>query len=291
MSYYYNNEELLLSGIDILLKDSFYISVNVKHIPLTSYPSYIKFGLIGLCTRGNICVSVYPYEHVVEEDSLLILLPGELVALKSVSPDFSMNVMLLSSDFLNDIYSGICTISPYFFIYMRSHFWNELSDNQLLDFENYFSLLKGQMESENPYKKDSLIHLLRFFYLGLYNHYRMTLSGMKNIYEYNRKEKLAYDFSLLVVEYYRTEREVAFYAGKLCITSKYLSMVIKEVSGKAPKEWITEYIILEIKALLRSSNLNIQEIALRTNFSNQSSLARFFKKHTGMSPLQYRVGK
>ena len=48
-------------------------------------------------------------------------------------------------------------------------------------------------------------------------------------------------------------------------------------------------IILEIKALLKNTSLNIQEIAIRTNFANQSSLGRFFRKHTGMSLSQYRM--
>lgn len=65
-------------------------------------------------------------------------------------------------------------------------------------------------------------------------------------------------------------------------------MVIKETSGKSAKDWIVEYIILEIKALLKNTSLNIQEIAIKTNFANQSSLGRF-RKHTGMSLSQYRM--
>ena len=68
-----------------------------------------------------------------------------------------------------------------------------------------------------------------------------------------------------------------------------LTMVIKEVSGKSAKDWIVEYIVLEIKALLKNTNMNIQEIAVKTNFANQSSLGRFFRKHTGMSLSQYRM--
>ena len=63
----------------------------------------------------------------------------------------------------------------------------------------------------------------------------------------------------------------------------------KETSGKSAKDWIVEYIILEIKALLKNTSLNIQEIAIKTNFANQSSLGRFFRKHTGMSLSQYRM--
>lgn len=70
---------------------------------------------------------------------------------------------------------------------------------------------------------------------------------------------------------------------------QYLTMVIKEVSGKSAKDWIVEYIVLEIKALLKNTNMNIQEIAVKTNFANQSSLGRFFRKHTGMSLSQYRM--
>ena len=69
----------------------------------------------------------------------------------------------------------------------------------------------------------------------------------------------------------------------------HLTMVIKEVSGKSAKDWIVEYIVLEIKALLKNTNMNIQEIAVKTNFANQSSLGRFFRKHTGMSLSQYRM--
>ena len=63
------------------------------------------------------------------------------------------------------------------------------------------------------------------------------------------------------------------------------------MSGKTAKDWIIEYMVLEIKALLKNSTLNIQQIATKTNFANQSSLGRFFRKHTGMSLLEYRMQK
>lgn len=102
------------------------------------------------------------------------------------------------------------------------------------------------------------------------------------------KKELADKFFYLIMQHYKENREVAFYAKELCITPKYLTTIIKAVSGKSAKDWILEYIILEIKALLRDSSLNIQEIVVKTNFANQSSLGRFFRKHTGMSPSEYR---
>ena len=103
------------------------------------------------------------------------------------------------------------------------------------------------------------------------------------------KSKLAHDFFCLIMQHYQEHKDVAFYADKLCITSKYLSMVIKEASGKTAKDWIVEYAILEIKAMLKNSTMNIQEISIKTNFANQSSLGRFFRKHTGMTLTEYRM--
>ena len=89
----------------------------------------------------------------------------------------------------------------------------------------------------------------------------------------------------------RSERSVKFYADQLCLTPKHLSGVVKEVSGKTVGEWIDELVILEAKALLNSSSMNIQEIADRLNFANQSFFGKYFKHYTGMSPKEYRKSR
>lgn len=62
----------------------------------------------------------------------------------------------------------------------------------------------------------------------------------------------------------------------------------KRGERKDSKDWIVEYAILEIKAMLKNSTMNIQEISIKTNFANQSSLGRF-RKHTGMTLTEYRM--
>ena len=133
-----------------------------------------------------------------------------------------------------------------------------------------------------------VIHLLRYLYLELFKAYQKEATLMTDRKDI-RKEELANKFFGLIMKHFKENKDVAFYADKLCITSKYLTMVIKETSGKSAKDWIVEYVILEIKTLLKNTNMNIQEIAIRTNFANQSSLGRFFRKHTGMSLSQYRM--
>ncbi|PXV66283.1 AraC-like DNA-binding protein [Dysgonomonas alginatilytica] len=92
----------------------------------------------------------------------------------------------------------------------------------------------------------------------------------------------------LLLTHYREERSVAFYADKMCLTSKYLSKIIKEISGKSILEWISETVIMASKALLKSSEMTVLQISEELNFPNPSFFSRFFKKHTGMTPIEYR---
>ena len=92
----------------------------------------------------------------------------------------------------------------------------------------------------------------------------------------------------LLQRYNKQERNVSFYAKQLNITPKYLSSVVKEVSGKTAARWIDESVILEAKTLLKYSGMSIQEIAYHLNFSTQSFFGKYFKQHTGTSPSRYK---
>ena len=82
---------------------------------------------------------------------------------------------------------------------------------------------------------------------------------------------------------------MVYFADRLCISPKHLSMVVKKVSGRTASDWIDDYVILQAKQLLRSSSLTIQEVSRELNFSNQSFFGKYFKKHVGMSPSEYRA--
>lgn len=84
------------------------------------------------------------------------------------------------------------------------------------------------------------------------------------------------------------ERTVNFYAEKLCITPKYLSVVCKRTSGKTASDWINEFVVKEIKKQLRHSSKSIKEIALDLDFPNLSFFGKYVKAHLGLSPTQYR---
>lgn len=106
-------------------------------------------------------------------------------------------------------------------------------------------------------------------------------TGGRSIDIYNR-------FVSLVAEHYRTAHDVAFYANRLCITTRYLSGVTDKVVGKSPKQIIADYIMSEAKTFLDTTCLTIQEIADRLGFSSQVLFCKFFKSQENTSPSNYR---
>ena len=93
---------------------------------------------------------------------------------------------------------------------------------------------------------------------------------------------------LAVSEAFREERQVASSAHKRCITPKQLSSVVKEISGRTAGDWIENYVVMEAKVLLKTTDMTIQEIAAYLNFANQSFFGKYFKHQTGVSPSVYR---
>lgn len=106
-----------------------------------------------------------------------------------------------------------------------------------------------------------------------------------------RQTELFHRFVALVHEFSSQEREVSFYADKLCISTRYLSTIVRTIAHSTAKEFIDRSVLLEIKMLLQSTDLSVQEIAYRLHFPDQSYLGRYFKKHTGESPTEYRNTK
>jgi AraC-like DNA-binding protein len=74
----------------------------------------------------------------------------------------------------------------------------------------------------------------------------------------------------------------------MCITPKYLSETVKQVSRRTPNDWIDNYVVTELRVQLKNTTKSIKEIARDMNFPNQSFLGKYFKEHVGMSPMNYR---
>jgi len=104
----------------------------------------------------------------------------------------------------------------------------------------------------------------------------------------SRSEEICKTFGHLVIQHYTQERNITYYAKQMNITPTHLSNTVKHVTGKTVMDIISEVVIVDAKAQLKSTNIPIHEIAESLNFPNVSFFGKYFKRLTGMSPQQYR---
>ena len=115
-----------------------------------------------------------------------------------------------------------------------------------------------------------------------------VLTGPSSGEEAKKGNHVLFQFKSLLSQHFIEERQVSFYADKLHLTPKYFSTLIKDVSGKTAGAWINEMLVLEARVRLQNLEQSIAQIAYELNFSDPSHFGRFFRKHVGVSPLEYR---
>ena len=107
----------------------------------------------------------------------------------------------------------------------------------------------------------------------------------------NRRDDVLKNFMESLYHNYKQEHEVSFYAQEQNLTCRYFSSIIKDRSGQTPSTWIATALLVEAKQLLQSTPFSVKDISDRLNFPNQSYFGKWFKNHTGISPLEFKSGK
>jgi YesN/AraC family two-component response regulator len=82
-------------------------------------------------------------------------------------------------------------------------------------------------------------------------------------------------------------QNISDYANLLNVTPNYLNKCVKTAIGKTAQDLLKAMLILEAKTLIKYSELNVSEIAIKLCDQTPSNFARFFKKQTGLSPKEY----
>ena len=103
-----------------------------------------------------------------------------------------------------------------------------------------------------------------------------------------RQDMIIRSFLKLVWRYYKSEHNVEFYARQLNLSAKHLSRVVKERLGNTPYAVIRDEVLQQATEMLKLSKKSVQDIAIELHFSEMPAFCKFFKKHTGMSPTDYR---
>ena len=240
-----------------------------------------------MCLQGSATVKVNLQEYRICGNELVTLMPDAIIHGYSFSDDFSGVMVLLSNSVAEELLPDITSVLPILMDFRQSPVIKLMPDEAKSLYEFYKFIWDKIPRVHGDYGKSELNGLLLSIFYEV-------LSVCKERYTYGkfkrtRNEETFYKFYSLIEKEYCRERSVVYFADRLCISPKHLSMVVKKVSGRTASDWIDDYVILQAKQLLRSSSLTIQEVSRELNFSNQSFFGKYFKKHVGMSPSEYRA--
>lgn len=271
------------------MSDNFFVYTDISCLPLTEHATYLEEGVGGLCTGGTAIIELFSMRRQISKNDLVTILPCQLASIHKVSDDFSMTFFKVDKVMFMDIMSSLGRITPDFFFHMRKDFQVPISVNEAKRFLGFCRAIDFRTNNDDPaFRRETILHLLRIYYWDFYVHFQKKTRKRNTLLLNSNKESIAMKFAMLVFENRETHREVAYYADQLCISPLYLTKVIQEVNGRSARDMIADYTIIGIKTLLRNADITIKDVVRQSGFSSQSSFSRFFRKHTGMSPSEYR---
>ena len=256
------------------------------------FPSRLNALIIGVGTEGETSLTSNLQEFRLKKDSLFIFSPKHILQVQS-NNRFKAHLIVIAPDFLKRINIDTKRMMP-LFLQFGSLPCMELTHAESQSLRSFISMVEQELKgSETDFSSEIIGGLIAatIYKVGdILTHY-LTEHPEVDSPIHNRAEEYFRQFTELLGEHYKHERSVGFYARQLCITPKYLTTLIKRISGKSVSEWIDNYVILEAKTLLKYSNMSVQEIAYYLNFPNQSFFGSYFKRNAGMSPSQYKAKK
>ena len=234
--------------------------------------------------------------YEIHERSLLVTAPGNIIRLSAYKEediaDCELIFALLSKEMVSSLHVDLNSAFQEAVKVLEGPCVT-LSDEQLDIATDYFTLARKIVHSSLENKKEVISSLLTSITYLAVNLWRSHITAAKDRKETTsvRKNQMYEQFIALVSEYHNQERGMAFYADRLCITPKYLSKIVKTASGRSGPDWIDSFVILEAKNLLRYTDKPIKEIVWELHFPNPSVFNKFFKKHAGLTPSEYRKAK
>ena len=241
---------------------------------------------IALCLEGEGEVMIGVKKFKFCKNSLMLLNPNQYV--HSLNSNGQVKIMAIGCnlELIESIMPKISGLLP-LLIHNPIESVSQLSEDNSRDIQEYMRFIGEKLKAKfSPLKRTKVSNLLQAFLCEIVEKHYISSDRIEK--PRTRKEEIVSKFILEILLNFRSERSVAFYADRLCVTPKHLSAVSKEITSHTASELIDHYVIMEAKIMLAESALTIQEISNKLNFANQSFFGKYFKHLTGYSPSEFR---
>lgn len=231
--------------------------------------------------NGNAKAIIDSKRYTLLSPCLAVVLPGQTYHMSEVSEDIRFRAVIMSKRFTDGL------LGQY---YGCSKLQSMIQECPVMDlsldkssFDTYYKMLLNAVNSPvRQFRIQSAQHLT----LSMLYYYAQRLETASR--QKDKRQLLFEKFLEDVKSYYRINRTLPFYAGKLGVSVTYLTELVKEKHGMTAADYIDKHTVTECMALLNSTQLSINQISRSMNFPSPSVFGKFFKRMTGISPTEYR---
>ena len=265
-------------------------------------PQVITYGAILICRRGKAMLNVNYKDWEMYEGAVITVFPNDVVELKVKSEERRVKNSNAEVDdkasFEVEILKYNASLLREASLQLEQTVYSSLREDRCRQdtpvvtniINSMFSLLKVYFnQSECTCISQLVLLQLKAFFVGFHEYLQRNpqFRPEDEVKSYRVRE-LFNRFMMLMERDYNQSRDVNYYANLMHITSKYLTNIVRQVTGHTPKTIIDQYVILQLKMQLQRTSQSIKEIAWEYHFTDVSFFCRYFKKHTGLTPQQVR---
>ncbi len=250
----------------------------------TNFPCRLKSEIFVLCTGGTVEASVNLNRITVRPNDFVTIMPGSILQIHNVTGELEIYFGGFSSKYIEQANLNRLTLSSLYSTLGRPLISLKAEGASLLKDYLIFLIRLYEFFGEES-RKLMTPYLYNDIHAGILAMYQNRYSSVGTM---SKSEQLCKVFTQLVMQNYMLTRNVAWYAEKLEITHAHLCTAVKQVTGNTCVEIISRMVIMDAKSQLKSTNRSVQEISDSLNFANMSFFGKYFKRYTGMSPLEYR---
>ena len=247
-------------------------------------PRELNVGGICVCLQGNSRVTFNQHRCRIQKGDMCVFFPHMLLQLDNQSDDFEAYCIVSEIDITREVQVPSATS---LFLYIKDNPCISLTNEQVEDILQYSRILnKYDRMDDMPFHKHIIEHSvmsLSYIVASIYARH----APIKQM-PLTRQNTILHKFLSTLATDFTRSREVAYYADKLCITPKYLTIVVRNTSGMSATEWISRIVINNAKALLTGTQMTVQQISNKLNFPNPSFFGQYFLRHVGKTPKEYR---
>ena len=276
----YNNQELDYSDGELSI---------INHLTLSSrmHATQIDKVFIAICSQGELRFEMDGTDYAITKDEVFVGYPNAIYNHFEATHDLRCRLISMTKSLLQEMLYPNQSIWNRT-LFLKKHYIIHLSEQEVAMQNCMNTVLTYNLGSKKTTFRKEIIHSLVQCIIYELCRTLSTMVQTDSSQETNQRKILFDRFISYLSACDVKKLPLSYYADKLCVSTRYLTMVCREISGRTAYDWICDYVQNDIRFYLLHTNLSIKEIAVKLGFCNLSFFGKYVRENLGKSPSEFR---